>query len=126
MVPTTRHSYVIEENSLSELDSLKKEEQKLLVVLYQLLDTLDQLQSKFDSITDRKSRLLASMEKNLLSKQQNSEGESSHMLFSVVTWGPSWMDGLVFTVMAENEVWAEAKCEAIVESAKEELYMVML
>jgi hypothetical protein len=29
------------------------------------------------------------------------------MLFSVVTWGSSSTDGLVFTVMAESEVWAE-------------------
>jgi hypothetical protein len=33
--------------------------------------------------------------------------ESSYKLFSVVTWGSSWRDGLVFTVMAENESWAE-------------------
>lgn len=95
-----------EENSISELEELEKIGKQFLIEKRQLLDTLDQWQSKFNSITDKKSHLLADTEKNLSYKQQNSENEASHKLFSVATWGPSW-DGLVFTVMAENEVWAE-------------------
>jgi hypothetical protein len=103
----TQTSHVTEENFTSELDSLNKEERKLRFETKQLLNTVDQLLCKFDAVYDRKSRLLASMEKNLLSKQQNGKSRSRHKLFSVVTWGSSWRDGLVFTVMAENEVWAE-------------------
>ncbi len=105
--PTPRHSYASEGKFLSELDSLKKEEQKLLFEKKRLLDVLDQLQLESDIITDKKSRLLMNMEKNILAKLENSESKSGHMLFSVVTWGSSWNDGLVFTVMAESEVWAK-------------------
>ena len=107
IVPIPRHSHVIDEDFVAEIDSFKEEEQKLLVEKNRLLDALDQLQIKSDGIADKKHRLLAKMEKNNLSKLQNSESKSSHMLFSVVTWGSSWTDGLVFTVMAESEVWAE-------------------
>lgn len=107
IVPTTSHSHAIEENSLSELDSLKKEIQKLLVEKKQLLDTLDQLQLKSSIIADKKCRFLAEIEKNIVSERQNRKGNSRHMVFSIVTWGSSWTDGLVFTVVAESEVWAE-------------------
>jgi hypothetical protein len=40
-------------------------------------------------------------------KREERMRESSHKIFSVATWGSSWRDGFVFTVMAENEVWAE-------------------
>ncbi len=98
---------VNEENYLSELDSLKEEEKQLLIEKRQLLDTLDQLQFRFDNIADRKIRLIAEMEKNLSSKQQKSENESNLKLFLIETWGPRFDDGLVFTVMAEDHVWAE-------------------
>ena len=32
--------------------------------------------------------------------------DSSYNLFSIVAYGSSWMDELVFTVLAENDVWA--------------------
>jgi hypothetical protein len=107
VIPTTLHSCTIEENFISGLSSLKKEETKLMVEMKQLLDTLDQLQAKLDIITDERSNLLASMEENLLSELQNSKSKASYALFSVVTWGSSWPDGLVFTVMAENDAWAK-------------------
>ena len=107
VIPTTLHSCTIEENFISGLSSLKKEETKLLLEIKHLLDTLDQLQAKLDIITDEKSNLLASMERNLLSELDNSKSKASYALFSVVTWGSSWTDGLVFTVMAENDVWAK-------------------
>ena len=107
IVPIPLHSHAIEEDLISELDSFKKQEQQLLVEKRKLLDALNQLQIKSENIQDRKSNLLAKMEKNVLSELQNSESKSRHMLFSVVTWGSSWTDGLVFTVIAESEVWAE-------------------
>ena len=107
MAPTPRHSDAFDEDFVSELDSLKKKERMLLVKKKQLLDTLDQLQLESNNIADRKERLLAEMEKNILPKLENCEKKARHMLFSVVTWGSSWTDGLVFTVMAESEVWAE-------------------
>ena len=92
---------------ISELDSLEKEEQRLLVQRKHLLDTLDELQSKFEVVSDKKRHLLAEMERNIVSKQQNTVSESSYKLFSIITWGSSWTDGLVFTVLAENDVWAK-------------------
>ncbi len=96
-----------EEISICELESLKEIERQFLTEKKQLLDTLDQLQSKFNFAYDKRSRLLTKLEKNLASKQKKSTHESNHNLFSIITWGPSWMDGLVFTVMAENDVWAK-------------------
>lgn len=115
-VPTPHPSYAIEGDSSSELYSLKMEEQKLLVAKKQLIEALDQLQLKSDIITDNKSRLLAEMERNIISEQQSQKSESGHKLFSVVTWGSSWTDGLVFTVMAENDVWAEELVRQWLES----------
>ncbi len=97
---------VNKERSISELEELQQIGKKFLVEKRQLLKTLDQWQSEFNRITDKKCDLLADIEKNPLPQEQKSESESDYELFSVVTWGPS-KDGFVFTVMAENEVWAE-------------------
>jgi hypothetical protein len=107
IAPTPRHSNVIDEDFVSELDSIKEEERKLLVEKKQLLDTLNQLQLESDNIADKKRRLLAEMKKNISPKLENCDSKSHHMLFSVFTWGSSSTYGLVFTVMAESEVWAE-------------------
>jgi hypothetical protein len=107
VVPIPRHSYLIDEKFVSKLDSLKEAERELLVEKKQLLDTLDQLQIESDNIADKKYCLLAEMERKFLSRMENCDSRSSHMLFSVFTWGSSSTDGLVFTVMAESEVWAE-------------------
>ena len=68
------------------------------------MDALDQLRLKSDDLADKKKRLLAKIEKNILIKLENMERRSSYMLFSVITYGSSWTDGLVFTVIAESEV----------------------
>ena len=107
IAPTPNHSKVIDEDFVSELDSLKEEERKFLVEKKQLVNALNQLQLESNNIADKKERLLAEIEKNILPKLENCEKKARHMLFSVVTWGSSWTDGLVFTVMAESEVWAE-------------------
>ena len=107
IVPIPRHSHVIDEDFVSELDSIKEEERKLLVEKKQLLYALDQLCLECDNIAYKKRRVLAEMERSILSKLESCYGRSGYMLFSVVTWGSSSTDGLVFTVMAESEVWAE-------------------
>ena len=71
-----------------------------------LLDYLHRCQSEFSSITHRNNRLVEEIEKNLSYKQQNTVDASSNTLFSILTRGSS-LDGLVFTVIAENEVCAE-------------------
>ena len=96
-----------EEDSISLLERLEKAEQQLLDGKRQIINTLVKWESMFDSIADKKRQLLACAEKERSSRQQNSEEEPSHKFFSIVTWGSSWMDGLVFTVMAENDAWAE-------------------
>jgi hypothetical protein len=106
-IPTFDAACANEEDSVSLLERLEKAEQQLLVGKRQIIDTLVKWESMFDSIADKKRQLLECVEKGHLSRQQNSEGESSHKLFSIVTWGSSSMDGLVFTVMAENDAWAE-------------------
>jgi hypothetical protein len=102
---------VSEKNSITELDSLKAEEEQLLNEKRQLLESArefaDKLQSEFDNIAERKSRLLEEMEKNSSSKQPKNKNESNYKLFSIETYGSAWNDRLVFTVMAENNVWAE-------------------
>ena len=113
-IPTIDVTCTNKENAISMLDELEEIEKQLLVEKRQIIGTLVKWQSMFDSITDKKSRIMKIMEQNRSSKpqndeepkQQNSETDSDYKLFSVVTWGPSW-DGLVFTVMAENDAWAE-------------------
>jgi len=113
-IPTIDVTCTNKENAISMLDELEEIEKQLLVEKRQIIGTLVKWQSMFDSITDKKSRIMKIMEQNRSSrqqndeepKQQNSENDSGYKLFSVVTWGQSW-DGLVFTVMAENDAWAE-------------------
>ena len=113
-IPTIDVTCTNKENSISILEELEEIEQQLLIEKRQIIGTLVKWQSMFDSVADKRSRIIEVMEKNRSSKQQNSEkpkqqkheSELIYKLFSVVTWGPSW-DELVFTVMAENDVWAE-------------------
>ena len=113
-IPTIDVTCTNKENAISMLDELEEIEKQLLVEKRQIIGTLVKWQSMFDSITNKRSRIMKIMEQNRSSrqqndeepKQQNSETDSGYKLFSVVTWGPSW-DGLVFTVMAENDAWAE-------------------
>jgi hypothetical protein len=113
-IPTLNVTCTNEENAISMLDELVEIEKQLLVEKRQIIGNLAKWQSMFDSVSDKRSRIMKIMEQNFSSKQQNDEepkqqnGETDldYKLFSVVTWGPSW-DGLVFTVMAENDAWAE-------------------
>lgn len=107
----TDRSSVGKKSSVSELDLLKKKEKQIkkefLFQTRQLVDTLCGLQFKFDTITEKKNQVLARMEQDLAPKQQKRAEESSHRVFSVMTGGRSWKDGLLFTVLAENDVWAK-------------------
>lgn len=106
-IQATDSTRINEENFLCEIDSLKEEERQLLIERKRLIEDFDRLQVKFDNIFDRKSRIIEELEKKLSSKQQETENNANHILFSVVTYGSSWTDKLVFTVLAENDVWAE-------------------
>lgn len=121
-IPTIDATCTDEDNSVSLLEELSEIEQQLLVEKRQIIGTLVKWQTMFDGVTDNKRRLMSVVEEKRLSKQESgekaeeqdgegsakpsSEDESRCMLFSVISWGPSW-DGLVFTVMAENNTWAE-------------------
>jgi len=106
-IPAIDAAYANQEDSVSLLERLEKAEKQLLVGKRQIIDTLLKWESMFDSVADKKRQLLECLEKERSPEQQNSEKESRHKLFSIVTWGPSSIDGLVFTVMAENDAWAE-------------------
>jgi len=110
-VQMTDGSSFRESDPFSELDSLKEEIKQLkmhfLFKTKQVVDTLDKLQSMCNTVTEERNRVSAKKEKGLMPKQQKRAEGSCHKVFSVVTWGHAWNDGLVFTVLAENEVWAK-------------------
>jgi len=107
----TDESSMSEEGSFSELDSLKEEVKQLkrhfLFKTNQVAATLDELQSMCIAVAEKRNRVLAEMEKDHISKQQKRAEKSSHKVFSVLSCGHAWSDELVFTVLAENEVWAK-------------------
>ncbi|KON32355.1 MAG: hypothetical protein AC479_07565 [miscellaneous Crenarchaeota group-6 archaeon AD8-1] len=88
------------------LEELKEMEQKLLNEKRQIISTLVKWQSVFDNITNKKNHLLNHINKENSIKQQKTEKEGNHKLFSIVTYSSGW-DGLVFTVIAENDIWAK-------------------
>ena len=107
----TDQSPMSEEGSFSKLDPLKEEVKQLkrhfLFKTNQVVDNLDELQSMCITVTEKRNRVLAEVEKSHMSKQQKRAEKSSHKVFSVVSCGHAWNDELVFTVLAENEVWAK-------------------
>lgn len=96
-----------EEDSLSALEAIKQEERQLEAEKKQLMETFIQLQHKFDAIANKKNHLIEEMENRLSTKQKNTENDYALKLFQIETGGSSFNDGLVFTVMAEDNVWAE-------------------
>ena len=128
IVQVTDKDCANEENYTSKIASLKEEEKQLkkqlLIETRQLLNNLDQLKYKLDIVAHEKSRLLAEMEKNFVSEKQKSMNESSHKLFSIVTRGPAWTDGLIFTVMAENDFWAKEIVRQWLNSNGKEYHMI--
>jgi hypothetical protein len=110
-VQETDESSMSEESFVSGLDPLKEGVKQLkrhfLLKTKQVVDTLDELQSMCNTVAEERNRVLAEMEKGLMPKQQKRAEGSGHKVFSVVTCGHAWNDELVFTVLAENDVWAK-------------------
>jgi len=88
------------------LEDLKNKEEVILVELRRQSEILGQLQLRISEVTEQRRRLMMEVG-DQLSSEQNCKINSNFRLFSVETWGSAWTDGLVFTVMAENEVWAK-------------------
>jgi len=107
LIDVTIGEYEDEENSLSALEAIKEEERHLEAEKKQLIETLKQVQLKSTAIADKKNHLIEEMKKTLSLKQRKNENESALTLFQIETGGSSFNDGLVFTVMAEDNVWAE-------------------
>ena len=107
VIDATTEACEDEENSLSVLEAIKEEERQLEAEKKQLIETSEQLQRKFDAIASKKNRLIEEMENSFSPKQQKTQNESALKLFHIETSGSSFNDGLVFTVMAEDNVWAE-------------------
>ncbi len=93
------------QDSFLALHDLKEEEKVLLTEITRLKRILDQIQLKCLRITQDKNRLETEQEKN--PSKRNGMNVNNFMLFLVETWGDSWADGLVFTVMADNDTWAK-------------------
>ena len=94
------------EDAFLALKKLKGKERELLIEAERALKILNKTQLKLSRIIAKRSRLMMEMEERIASKA-DSASTSDFKLFSIETWGSAWTDGLVFTVMAENEVWAE-------------------
>jgi len=107
LIDSTIEEYEDEENSLSALEAIKDEERQLEAEKKQLIETLRQVQISSDVLADKKNILIEKMEKTLSLKQQKNENKSALTLFQIETAGSSFNDGLVFSVMAEDNVWAE-------------------
>jgi len=68
---------------------------------------MDEVRLQNDGATEEKRRLIAAIEKKYLSPKSKGDVKSDHKLFLLETSGPKYTDTMVFTVMAENHVWAE-------------------
>jgi hypothetical protein len=65
-----------------------------------LSDNLNQVQVQYDRFAKERSRLLASLEKNVLSSQSKSHKENSILrLFLIESSGSKFTAGLVFTFL---------------------------
>jgi hypothetical protein len=108
-IKTLKSKHANRENSVSMFAQSEEKEEQPLVEKRRIIDTLDKWKLIFDRVSARykKSRLFEFVGKKLSLEQQKCENKTNHKLFSVVTYGSSSWDRLVFTVMAENDVWAE-------------------
>jgi hypothetical protein len=86
-------------------DSLNEKE-GLLIELKRQTEILHQLQLKISRIIDQRRRMVVELEDGVSLTNERSR-DSNFKLFLVETWGSAWTDSLVFTVMADNEVWAK-------------------
>jgi len=114
-VQMTDGSSFRESGPFSELDSLKEEIKQLkmhfLFKTKQVVDTLDKLQSMCNTVTEERNRVSAKKEKGLMPKQQKRAEGSCHKVFSVVTWGHAWNDGIeiVYSIRINRDWHFEKK-----------------
>jgi chromosome segregation ATPase len=105
----------------ASLSELKKQEEQLLDEEKKLLNSLDDLRVQRDRVAEERNRLIANAEKRFLSSQgQNLKGPN-HRLFVIETSGSKFTDGMVFTVLAEDHVWAEYMVRQWLDSNDREL-----
>jgi hypothetical protein len=95
------------ENSHVSLEGLKEQEDLLLDAQKQSLGSLGEVQVQFSRFAEERGRFLAAMEKDFSSLQDKGQEEMVLKLFLIESSGSKFTDGLVFTVMAEDHVWAE-------------------
>jgi hypothetical protein len=81
------------------------EERELLIEVERAITILNRTHLRLIRIIEDRSR--PTMEREEKSFNADGACTSDFKLFSIETWGSAWTDGLVFTVMAENDVWAE-------------------
>ena len=105
-LPLGKEEYTSTREAFLALEDLKNKEEGLLVELRRQRKILGQLQLRISEVTEQRRRLMMEVGDQLCSTE-NCKINSDFKLFSVETWGSAWTDGLVFTVMAENEVWAK-------------------
>jgi hypothetical protein len=94
------------EDAFLALEKLKGEERDLLIEVERAMTILNKKQLKLLRIIEDRSHLTMEMEEKI-SANADIAGTSAFKLFSIETWGSAWADGLIFTVMAENDIWAE-------------------
>jgi hypothetical protein len=104
--PPTSKEDVSNEELILAMAELKKKEKSLMIELKLQRKIYDRLMQKISTIIEQGRLLTTVLEKKLSLKQDDVKG-SRYRLFTVETWGTASTDGLVFTVMAENEVWAK-------------------
>ena len=107
MVNAINGDHVSKESSQVSLDSLKEQDNLLSAAEKQFLGNLVDVQIQLGRFAEERGQLLATMEKNLASSQGNDHKEAALRLFLIESSGSKFTDGLVFTVMAEDRVWAE-------------------
>ena len=102
-------TYEEEDGSIEELflalEDLKKKETALNIELELQRKKFEQLKLKISTIIEQGGPLIMEAGSKLSSEKEGAPG-SRFRLFTIETWGSAWNSGLVFTVMAENEVWA--------------------
>jgi hypothetical protein len=105
----------------ASLLELKKQEEQLLNEEKKLLNSLDDLRLQRDRVAEERNRLIADAEKRFISLQSQDLKSSTHKLFVIETSGSKFTDGMVFTVLAEDHVWAEYMVRQWLDSNDREL-----
>jgi len=107
MVNAVSEDHVSKGSSHVSLEGLKEQDTLLLAAEKQFLGSLTDVQVQLGRFAEERGRLLAALAKSSASSQDNDHKESSLRLFLIESSGSKFTDGLVFTVMAEDRVWAE-------------------